>query len=152
VEASKITKVWDALKGLASTVSSMVPAAATPYLSNIFPFLNPKIVEDSWLVTIIASAVSGLFFYFVSLPRANRLHPIWPAVCAVCIFFASLALLLAITGKVLSVAPLWEALLGRYFFICFFVGIAGLIGSVFARVLNLSVPDSEAPITSSLET
>jgi hypothetical protein len=136
VASAALTKSFELAKGLSSTVASMLPLiGATPALGTIFPFLNPKIIEDCWGVTLLAMAVAGLFTYFFSLSESQK--PKWPGITSAILFFLSLILILILQGRVLSFDPNWQSLLARFYFVGLFVGIAGMIGWVLGRIFTL---------------
>jgi hypothetical protein len=142
VAAGALDKFVELAKGLGTAVAAAAPLfAVTPVLNTIFPFLNEKIIGDSWGISLLAMAVAGLFTYFFSMPElpAPAPKPKWPGIISVIVFFLSLGLLLALTflrTPVFEIGPEWQPFLARFSFVGVFVGVAGTIGSVFGWMLN----------------
>jgi hypothetical protein len=107
----------------------------TPLLGvSFFAFLNPKIINDVWGITVFAMGVAGAVTYALTRPPTPR--PAWPGIVAFILGMASLGGLLSLAGDVLTLgSAALGALLARVFFIAFFVGCSGAIGWVMARVL-----------------
>ena len=116
-------KQIDAIKAGVASVISTVPVFA----SYFFPWLNPVIIEDVLLVTVVAAAVTGAASYaFSSRPRSGR--NTWLCLLGLGIFFVCLFLLLALVSEILTVNPIFGRFAVRGLFILLLVGLATVAG------------------------
>jgi hypothetical protein len=133
--AAELTKSWEAIAKV--LLPSAGSAAAVPLLARlIFPALNPKIIDDLFWSTMIVALVVGAISYIASLPQSNQPVVRWPIILFLPLCVVCWIALLALTGTEMAESPFLAYLLARVFFIGFFVGLAGSLGWIAARLLN----------------
>jgi hypothetical protein len=105
-------------------VLSSLPA----FFNSIFSFVNPRIIELMWGTTALAGFAIATVTYVIARLLSDRTI-LLGIIGGLLIFIliASLILLLAVVGRVLSFSPPTNAFLVRLFFVGFVTSLCGCI-------------------------
>jgi len=125
----------DLLKSLLVTAVPAGGSAAFLYAIPLFTPINPKIVQDIWLLAIFTMLITGPVVYFSSI-QTNRRPNNTPGFIAAGIFFVCLIMLLALQGDLLPVGAAIAAFLARLFLIGLSMGVSGVFAWCLAWILS----------------
>jgi hypothetical protein len=113
------------LKQLHSLVAGALPYTTTTKL-NFFPFLNPQISEDLWLITSVLSLTSSLISY--NFAQYGQ-KPKW-------------AMLLLVGNMILTEDGPSKYLAAEFAFVSLFMGLGLTLGWIFGRMLRWQPSES----------
>jgi hypothetical protein len=130
------------LKQLHSLVAGALPYTTTTKL-NFFPFLNPQISEDLWLITSVLSLTSSLISYnfaqYGQKPKWAMRLGIYGFILALTSF---ILMLLLVGNMILTEDGPSKYLAAEFAFVSLFMGLGLTLGWIFGRMLRWQPSES----------
>jgi FtsH-binding integral membrane protein len=125
----------DLIKGLAGIAFSTSSSTVALYAATSLPFINPKIVQDVWFLTVLSMIVASCLAYFLSLRKFDRPRSL-PGYIGGVAFFICVIGLPALAGEIFRPDPATAAFLARMLLLGIFAGFAGVVAWSLAWLFN----------------